>query len=53
MTGLQAAVRRRDWELAALYLVLGVVRSAARLPQGAAGDLLTLLEADGSGRTAT
>ncbi len=44
MTGLQAAVMRRDWEVAALYLLLGVTRAAARLPEGTAADLLALLE---------
>ncbi len=53
MTGLQAAVRRREWDLAAQYLVLGVLRTAARLPEGAAGDLLALLAAERPGRTVT
>lgn len=46
MTGLSVAIRRKDWELAALYLLLGVARAAARLPEGAAADLLALLAAD-------
>ena len=50
MTGLQAAIVRRDWELAALYLLLGVTRAAARLPEGTAADLLALLEAEGQYR---
>ncbi len=44
MVGLHGAIRRRDWDLTALYLALAVVRSAARLPEGAAADLLDLLD---------
>jgi hypothetical protein len=47
MTGLHAAVRERDWDLVALYLLLGVARAAARLPEGSAADLISLLEAGG------
>jgi hypothetical protein len=50
MTGLQAAIARRDWEPAALYLTLAVMRAAARLPAGTAADLLALLEAGGQQR---
>jgi hypothetical protein len=53
MTSLRTAIDRRDWDLAALYLLLGVARVVAVLPEGAASDLLALLEAGerrGSGR---
>jgi hypothetical protein len=43
MRGIEAAIREREWEVAALYLVLGVIRVAARLPPGSAADLLDLL----------
>ena len=46
MGGLTAAVRRRDWDLAALYLLLSAVRVAARLPHGTAADLLAALEGE-------
>ena len=43
MYALTTAIERRDWEVAALYLVLGVARVARRLPQGTANDLLMAL----------
>lgn len=43
MNGLSRAIARQDWEVAALYLVLGVARAAARLPAGTAEDLLRVL----------
>lgn len=43
MHALAKAIERRDWEVAALYLVLGVARAARRLPQGTADDLLMAL----------
>lgn len=45
MNGLEAAIERREWEAAALYVVLGVTRAAGRLPEGTAADLLALLSA--------
>jgi hypothetical protein len=43
MTGLSVAIGRRDWEATALYLVLGVIRVASRLPPGTVEDLLDML----------
>jgi len=44
MTSLTEAIERKNWELAALLLLLGLSRVLARLPQGTAEDLLTELE---------
>jgi len=44
MTSLAEALERRNWELAALLLLLGLSRALARLPQGSADDLLAELE---------
>ena len=38
------AIERRQWELAALLLMLGLSRVLARLPRGTADDLLAELE---------
>jgi hypothetical protein len=43
MAALASAIERRDWDAAALYLVLGVARAARWLPQGTANDLLAAL----------
>jgi hypothetical protein len=44
MTTLTEAIERKDWELAALLLLLGLSRALARLPRGTADDLLAELE---------
>jgi hypothetical protein len=44
MTTLAEAIERRNWELAALLLLLGLSRVLARLPRGTAEDLLAELE---------
>src|SRR5262245_53088371 len=46
---LTGAIERREWELAALLLMLGLSRVLARLPAGTAADLLALLEAGDGG----
>jgi hypothetical protein len=46
MTSLTEAIERKNWELAALLLLLGLSRVLARLPQGTADDLLMELEPD-------
>jgi hypothetical protein len=46
MTTLVEAIERKNWELAALLLLLGLSRALARLPQGSAEDLLAVLEGD-------
>ena len=44
MTTLTQAIERKQWEMAALLLALGVSRVLAKLPRGAAEDLLSVLE---------
>ena len=44
MTSLSEAIERKQWELAALLLLLGLSRALARLPRGTAEDLLAELE---------
>lgn len=46
MTTLTQAIEQRNWDLAALLLMLGMSRLLARLPQGTAEDLLAVLEDD-------
>lgn len=46
MTTLTEAIERKDWELAALLLMLGLSRAMARLAQGSAEDLIAVLEGD-------
>jgi hypothetical protein len=43
MTTLATAIERRQWELTALYLMLGVTRAAASLPPEAVDGLIELL----------
>jgi hypothetical protein len=43
VTGLAAAVERREWRLVALYLLLGVSETAAQLPAESLAALLDLL----------
>ncbi len=45
MTALAAAIEQSQWELASLYLLLGVSRAAAALPPDAIDGLLEELEA--------
>jgi hypothetical protein len=46
MITLVEAIERKNWELVALLLMLGLSRVLAQLPQGSADDLLAVLEAD-------
>ena len=46
MLSLTEAIEQRNWELAALLLMLGLSRVLARLPQGTAEDLLAVLECE-------
>jgi hypothetical protein len=46
VTPLAVAVERRDWQTAALYLLLGVVDAAAMLPEASLAELLDLLGGD-------
>lgn len=41
---LAIAIERKEWELAALVLLLGVVEAASRLPPETLESLLELLE---------
>jgi hypothetical protein len=47
MSALALAIERKEWELAALYLLLGVSRAAAKLPPEAIYGLLEVLCAEG------
>jgi len=47
MSALALAIERKEWELAALYLLLGVSRAAAKLPPDAVHGLLAVLSAEG------
>jgi hypothetical protein len=42
---LRRAIARRDWEMAALLLMLGASRALAALPPGTVDDVLALLGA--------
>jgi hypothetical protein len=44
MSVLAQAIERKQWELAALYLALGVSEAAAKLPPDAIHGLLEVLE---------
>jgi hypothetical protein len=50
MLSLAEAIERKNWELAALLLMLGLSRVLSRLPRGTADDLLAMLEDEGDGR---
>ena len=43
---LAQAIERREWEVAALLLIVAASRVLDRLPQGSTADLLALLEAE-------
>ena len=47
MPALALAIERKEWELTALYLLLGVSRAAANLPPDAIYGLLEVLSAEG------
>jgi hypothetical protein len=47
MSALALAIEREQWELTALYLLLGVSRAAAKLPPDAIDGLLEVLSAEG------
>ena len=44
MSALAMAIERRQWELAAYYLLAGLAEAAAKLPPDAVGALLAVLE---------
>jgi hypothetical protein len=46
-SALALAIERKEWELTALYLLLGVSRAAAKLPPEAIHGLLEVLSAEG------
>jgi hypothetical protein len=48
MSALALAIERKQWELAALYLLLGVSRAAAKLPPDAVYGLLEVLSVEGA-----
>jgi hypothetical protein len=47
MSALALAIERKEWELAALYLLLGISQAAAKLPPDAIYGLLEVLSAEG------
>ena len=47
MSALALAIERKQWELTALYLLLGVSQAAAKLPPDAIYSLLEVLSAEG------
>jgi len=49
MSALALAIERKQWELTALYLSLGVCRAAAKLPPDAIYGLLEVLSAEDRG----
>jgi hypothetical protein len=46
MTSLAMAIRRKDWERAALLLLVGLLEAARDMPPGTIDDVLTLLSAE-------
>jgi len=44
MSHLAPAIKRQEWSLVALFLLLGVAEAAAKLPPDALNGLLDLLE---------
>ena len=48
MQTLAVAIERKQWELAALCLLLGLTEAAAKLPPDAIEGLLEVLVAEGS-----
>ena len=49
MSALALAIERKEWEAAALYLLLGVSQAAAKLPPDAIHGLLEVLSERGEG----
>lgn len=47
VSALALAIERKEWELVALYLVLGVSRTAAKLPPDAINGLMEVLSVEG------
>ncbi len=50
-TTLGAAIRRKDWERAALLLLIGLMEAARNAPPGTIDDVLELLSAEGDEET--
>jgi hypothetical protein len=46
MTGFEQAIRRQEWELVSLYLLLGIADAAANLPPESLSALLDLLSGE-------
>ncbi len=46
---LAQAVRRKQWDLVSLMLLLGVTEVASKLPEQSLAELMDLLGAEGSG----
>ncbi len=50
MSTLSVAIRNRQWDLATLCLLLGILRAAETLPPDAVEDLLELLDSEANER---
>lgn len=48
-TTLATAIRRKDWERAALLLLIGLLEAARNAPPGTIDDVLMLLSLDAGG----
>ena len=53
MKRIEAAIEKEQWEVVALYLLLGVVRTLASLPPESADALIALLVEDSETETQT
>lgn len=51
MPDLAVAIEQQQWELVALYVLLGVTEAASRLPPEAIDDLLEILSPEGEGES--
>ena len=49
MGALRVAINEEQWELASLYLLLGLIRTAVKIPEDALPGLLEVLEREANG----
>lgn len=50
MGAFKLAIQEEQWELASLYLLLGLMRTALSIPEDALPGLLEVLEGETNGR---
>jgi len=50
VTGFEAAIERKQWEIVCLYLLLGVTEAASKLPPESLSALLDLLAGEDEGQ---